>query len=461
MKCTLPNCLSLPDKETIISEYIEREDANLNYIRIIEHSKDSDSLKLSPKVRLNAKKKSALLNKQLFEGSHSIDLSVQISLNKDQDDPLIVSTENQMTQISYSEKYIDKHEDDITLFYLFRTLFLFTNIHGTISLVSKESEINIIEKISLKSKNEYPASILFERKNTIAHTQILLLDHYLNKQNKSIEKLINSFINDFIIPYYNINSLTLRFPSEQSIYLEKIRILAPELDYLLKQYQTFVKEGQIDFDLISLDSTPLRFSEIQSLVNKKYVYINSDEINHLKYHFFSDQSALFHIEPHKDKYSNLYELLIHEDVSTNDFENYQLHTISHLINQGYLHIDTDDYVKIGRDIFMYIVKELNEDEVINYWYYPASVRTTIDEMVNEGLLRFENTLFTKPELNYFNYYLNKKEFTNGLDLRNKYLHGTNKSSERVNEYEYYVLVKLIILIVIKIEDDLKLYKNMK
>ena len=454
-----PNCLSLLDKEAIISKYIERANVNLNYVRLIEHSKDSDSLRLSPRVRLSAKKKSKQLNKQLFEESHSIDMSVQITLNIDQDEPFTISTENQTTQISYSEKYINERESDINLFFLFKALFLFTNSHGVIDLVSKESESNIIEKISLKSKNEYLDNIMFNRKNTIAHMQILLLNHYLNRRNKSVEKLIESFIKDIIIRDYNISSFIFRFPSEQSTYLEKIRILAPELDFLIKQYQSYVNERKIDFELISLDSTPLRLSDIKSLVVKKYVYINNEEINRLKYHFFSDQSTLFYIEPYKDKYSNLYELLVYENVSVNNFEDYQLPTINHLTNLGYLRIDEDDYVRIVRDIFMYVVKELNEDAVLSYWYYPAPVRTTINEMVNEGLLRFENTLFTKTELNYFNYYLNKKEFTNGLDLRNKYLHGTNEISERVNEYEYYVLIKLIILIVIKIEDDLKLYKH--
>jgi len=40
------------------------------------------------------------------------------------------------------------------------------------------------------------------------------------------------------------------------------------------------------------------------------------------------------------------------------------------------------------------------------------------------MIFFESSLFSKPEQRYFNYFLNKSEFTNGVDLRNSYLHGT-------------------------------------
>lgn len=63
------------------------------------------------------------------------------------------------------------------------------------------------------------------------------------------------------------------------------------------------------------------------------------------------------------------------------------------------------------------------------------------------------------ERRYLNYYLNQKEFSNGLDLRNKYLHGTNSSSEDGQNNDYLILLKLIILVIYKIKDDLNLYET--
>jgi hypothetical protein len=51
---------------------------------------------------------------------------------------------------------------------------------------------------------------------------------------------------------------------------------------------------------------------------------------------------------------------------------------------------------------------------------------------------------------------NKREFTNGLDMRNSYLHGTQANPEEIQEHEYayYSYLKLLTLILLKIEDDL-------
>jgi hypothetical protein len=80
-------------------------------------------------------------------------------------------------------------------------------------------------------------------------------------------------------------------------------------------------------------------------------------------------------------------------------------------------------------------------------------------MEKQEMIIFENTLFTKEERRYLNYYLNQKEFSNGLDLRNKYLHGTNSSSVDEQQNDYLMLLKLVILVVHKIKDDLNLYKT--
>jgi hypothetical protein len=84
-------------------------------------------------------------------------------------------------------------------------------------------------------------------------------------------------------------------------------------------------------------------------------------------------------------------------------------------------------------------------------------------MKNQNMVYFESSLFSKPEQSYFNYYLNKSEFTNGLDLRNSYLHGTQANPDEVDkhEYAYFTYLKLLILVLLKIEDELMISKMIK
>ena len=84
-------------------------------------------------------------------------------------------------------------------------------------------------------------------------------------------------------------------------------------------------------------------------------------------------------------------------------------------------------------------------------------------MESENMIFFDSSLFSKPEQAYFNFFLNKSDFTNGLDLRNSYLHGTQAKPDEIqkHEYAYFSYLKLLILTFLKIEDDLMIYKAVK
>lgn len=459
-KLYFPNCLSAEDKEQIIVNYLNFQDTNINYVRLITKSRDN-TLKLSPHTRLKAKKLSEELNNKILEEGHSWNVGTEVSLSNDQDEPYKETWENNIQKISYSIKWLDKQKDDLSLFNNFSLLFDYTDVFGMITLVSKESELDVMEKVFMRSKNEYLTGTTFTRKNILSHLQIFLYSHYLNQINKSIESILYSFVNNYLIETYNLKNFQIHFPSENTSYLEKIRLIVPEIESILKQYKIFVDNGVIDHELLQISSQSIVYGEMPSLLDKKYVYGIGNEFLKLKYYFFSDQSMLSYVEPYKDKYRNLYGLLIKENIKLTDFQSYQKSTIENLIQDGYLLIDSNDYVRIKEQIQLFIIGKLNLDEVDSYWYFSESFRSIIDNMEYKGILYFGNTLFSEPEKNYFNFYLNKADYTNGLDLRNKYAHGTNSTNEEDHKNDYLILLKILILVLLKIENDLLFFKNYK
>ena len=451
-----PKSLSIEDKEKIILDYILQEKPNLNYIRLIEHSKDSNDLKFSVKTRLEAKKKSEELNNKIFNEGISWQIGVLIKFDQVQDEPVISSYDGKQLDLSYSVKFLDGQQNDVARFMLFKNLFGFTDHIGLITLYNRQSEMDIFERVLMKSKNGYPEGLRFIQKKQVARAQIAAFNHYLQQKETSLEQVIQSFIHLKLNKEFRLDSLQFKFPTINSTFLEKIRLVAPELESLLKQYQVYSQEGKIDFELIQIDSNPLKFSDVKSLLEKKYVYATNEKTTALEYYFYSDQSSLQYVEPFKDKYSNLYDLLENEDVKFENFADFQQGLIKQLISEGYLFQDIYDNVKMTDDVLIYLIGELHRDGVLSYWHYPKEVRDLMDEMEKNNLIRFGNTLFSEPELSYYNYYLNMKGYTNGLNIRNKYLHGSNSSSEKVHEYEYYILIQLTILALLKIVDDLSL-----
>lgn len=448
-----PKSLSLKDKETVINLYLESDDANLNHIRLIENSKDSNDIKLSAKTRLKAKRKSSELNNKIMENGHTWSIRVQVGLSKDQNEPVLFKHEQGLFEAIYSEKLFDELKDNVSLFNVFKNFFSYTDETSLITLVNKNSELDVMERVFMKSKNAYDTGEIFTRKEFLSTLQLQIFNDYLKRNNNNIENLINSFVdylNDLISP----NKIIFKVRESDSIFLEKIRNLLPEFEFLLKQYETLTEEGIIDLELIQISSTPIRFSQIHSQSKKKYIYSTDNLILQLKYLFFSDQSHLFYTDTYKSKYNNLFDLLTSENVLIDDFENYQKDSINQLIEDGYLKINQNNQIEIGQITLIYIIRELYKNEVLSYWHYPKFVRNEIDKLIENKSFTVEDTLLTVKEKNYFNYYLNKKEFTNGYDLRNQYLHGTNTFSENRHHSDYYLLLKIIILALLKIEDDI-------
>jgi hypothetical protein len=87
--------------------------------------------------------------------------------------------------------------------------------------------------------------------------------------------------------------------------------------------------------------------------------------------------------------------------------------------------------------------------------YTLDYRSIIDELFDLEFVRYENTLFSIPEQEYFDYHLNQARFNNGLDLRNKYSHTQVISikNKDIHLYNYFQFLKLFTIMVIKINDE--------
>ena len=101
---------------------------------------------------------------------------------------------------------------------------------------------------------------------------------------------------------------------------------------------------------------------------------------------------------------------------------------------------------------------LQGEEVKGRIYFGVCV---LDEMLNKGWLVTDDHLLSKPEQDYFSYYLDNMKFTNGMAYRNNYAHGSTPPVDDENAHisAYYAFLKLLAMLVLKIEDDLWLARK--
>lgn len=149
-------------------------------------------------------------------------------------------------------------------------------------------------------------------------------------------------------------------------------------------------------------------------------------------------------------------MLKHEKIKYIDYREYSKRELDWLISHCYISLDEDGYIKIVNEIQILILKDLYENEVINFWHCPKPYHKEIFKLVQSGMLEFEDSLFSKPEQDYFNYHLNNSTFNNSLALRNKYIHANENDDEDEEKHKrnYLIFLKLFILIIIKINDEL-------
>lgn len=452
-----PRCLTKNDKEKVLINYINSDMANLNYLRIIVNLQSTSELIVSDKTRLLAKRKVEEQEKKLFDKSSGVEMSTMIKFQKDVKDAVQFDINGQNWDFTYSADWIEQNKEDYsTLLNNFIYLFEYADRQMRWTMVSKFSFMGIFERtIFMRSKRDYPVSTTFNRLNQLADIQLYGYYEQLQKYGLRIEDLILWFFNEYLPKEFNIENYNINMPSKKSNYLEKCRTLLPEIDSCLKQFNYYVEDGIIDSELIQISSTHMFFKNVKSLLKNKYVYPNGKEYNVITYYLFSDQCMLAYIERFKKKYENFYDLLMNENIKRDEIVRYEQESLNKLIKGGYIYIDNEGFIKIKNKVQTLLLKDINNNDVISYWKLNDKQRYEIDLLVKKELLKFESSLFSKPEQDYLNYNLNKSEFINSLDLRNMYGHGTQSfGNEDVHHSNYIRFLKFFILIIIKINDEL-------
>ncbi|MNJ87444.1 hypothetical protein D3C87_49640 [compost metagenome] len=169
------------------------------------------------------------------------------------------------------------------------------------------------------------------------------------------------------------------------------------MEYLLKQYKHYVTDGQIDHDLLQIDSTQMFLSGIPSLVDKKYITSAHSSISRIQQYFF-DRHAILSGRRKQGDDRNLFQILMTERVIITELEDYQRHYIDQIVNEGFLFIAEANTIQMVSPIQIFIAGEIREYGCMSYWHYSKPIRETIDKLIGEGILNVINQLLTPKEI---------------------------------------------------------------
>ncbi len=458
-----PSSLSLSDRENIISEYLDRPEPNLNYVGLVLEAKRDPNLSLSDDVVYKAKLKARELNDKYFKDNTGFPLGCSVVVSGELDKPTwwIEYDEDSLPVYCYSKQIMLQCKSSEILHYC-RSVFGFMTANGMVDLISKQSQSTSFERIfGMRGKDSYPRSLIFDHHEKLSFIQMYVLDEVLREHGKSIEASVKDFYERHLKEQYGYPSSVMTLLDAPGNWVAKCRILAPEIDAIAKRYDQYAKYGAINEELIEISSATVRITEARSCITDRYYTMKGEpeDLQRLFYLFFSDQCMLTYVDPFKSKgYHTFYQLLIAQEgkIQYENYHEYQLRELDYLIKEGYLAISDDGFIIVKKKAEITLLKHLYEFNCCPAFAYNGAALVFLDEMKEKGWLETDGHLLSVLERNYFDYYMYNTRYTNGPALRNRYSHGSNSSSasEQTQRKAYYRLLVLLILELLKIEEDL-------
>lgn len=440
-------------RDKVLSDFVDQEDGNINSLRLLEQAQSTKEFPVSDRLKLKARRKCDALQEKLFADSAGMSYGAQVSFKSIPDGSVESSYKDNVLCTAYSREWVKENQDFPTLLNNFIHLFEYVDREHRCAFLALKSELGVFERhLGVKGKKDYQTGIAFNVKRMHSLLQMTAYQQELQQLGIRLEDLFKWFFEVYLKEEFNAQGFTYSPPSEGTTYAEKCKLLAIAIDGVLKQYRLFCEDGYVDRELLEMSSGHIVFGDLSSMRAKKYAYSASNDLLSEQHLLYSDQSMMSYTEKTGSEYSSLPELLTREMLVREDFAQYQQHNLDWLISRGVVYTADDGRLRINQKRAV-VLKDLFANEVICPAYYGPILKSQVEEMVSAEDIRYENTLFSKPEQDYLNYVLNKSEFSNGLDLRNRYSHDTCSLDEKTQSQDYLELLKIMVFIIIKINEE--------
>lgn len=446
-----PKELLPSEYEEILKKYVESENPNPNYLHLIMIYNSTKECPVSDKLKLSAKKAYHKYWENNQRSGAGINYGVEISFG-DIPEGVRHSTEGLISKYTYGIKWLEENLDYPTILNNFKFVFEYFDMFWRCTFVAVESQMGVFEKhIGMKGKREYIRGTSFNMCNMTSTLQMNAYYNFLQKNNIGLELVIKWFFEEYLKEEFGADGFVYNPSKNDASWLDKCKNISSEMDGVLKQYRMYVEDGQIDRELLEMSSEHIVLGTVPSFLKEKYAYAESTDMHNKMHLLFSDQSTITYTEKTKSTYNSFCLLIMSEEMRRSDFFEYQLPSIDWLIEKNVVYVDNNDVLRLNRE-YVAILADMYKHDVVCVQYY-GKYKPVLTEMKGLNDIRTESTLFSVPETNYLNYMLNRSEYSNGKDLRNKYIHSTYPMEEDVQMQDYMDLLKIMIIIIGKINEE--------
>jgi hypothetical protein len=453
----LPRSFTPEDSRALLEQYIDREGANPNYVGLVASAKETPAAGIDARLKLRAKRRSEELNAKFFNNNNGIRTGCEVSI-ADQEEPATAELDESdglVCRYTYSRRWLEDTCDYPSILNNFIHLFGFVDRNALLVLPSYPASLGVLERLmGTPGKTEYRIGTVFRTTDMSSLLQTRMYHHFLETKDVDLERVISWFFEEYLVEEFQAENFSFTPSGSGASYLQKVRHLFAEMESVASQFNLFAKDGELDRDLLAMGSEQVRYKDVPSLLDGKYLYsTEADEITSILNLLFSDQASVNYISEDL-RGDNGAMLLLENEVAYDDFHDYQKPAIEHLIKLGIVDNDGTRVRLVNVDQFV-ILSSLFNTQCANYFHLSDRGRAVADAMVARGWVKRRSSLLSEAEGKYFNYFLNAADFSNGPELRNKYLHGSqvNTEGEDAHFHTYMIALRLTVALVLKMNDD--------
>ncbi len=444
------------DIDLMINKYLLYEECSDEYVYLLKNHKNSiDSYSIKRHTRVEIIKWIEKFEKQ-FDENAKVFASYTVLIDNNQEEICLIKGNSRERLITFCGKHLKQYFDYPTILNNFIYVFSFTDYHFRIRGLYNENRENTFDKIlEIKHKNGY-GSDKFWQEQLFYRCKFYLYYDFLNRNHISLEDIIEWFFKDYLKVEFGIDNFNIKLYKIDDYRLMSIN-LADCIESVLKQYRIYVEEKKLNNYLVLATNDAVKFSDYPSLnTNKYYEKTDDNELNKILFLLFDDQSGLCYANEHLSA-NSLYKLLKYNSIKTSDYNYYDEDKFNYLIDKNIIKILSTDKIVFENEIVASILENLYSYGFVSYYHQSDKEKKQIELMPKKWLTP-STKLFSKEESDYLSYYLNNEKFSNAIALRNNYMHGSSfVYTDEQNKENYFTMLRLLILIVIKINDDLCIY----
>ena len=437
-------------------KYCQTDSINPNYLQSIVEYKKLSKYEFDDEIKLIAKRKSDKFWEKHFETNEGFQYSISVGIKSLDSDKIYEPIKN---GILLNKIILDEHHDFPTLLnnYIY-LLGFFNHETGLPWLVANEETFSFTRYFSHKSNAHYDS--YFPQLKLCHNLLFRAYFDYLKQNEIDVEEIIEWYFNIYLETELDIKGFHFHASNKESSYYERGKSIICEMDSILDQYELFVRNGEINQDLLEIKSKSSSYASLKSFNEKKFLKLSNNPDNSALFSaLFSDQSPLSLISSKKEH--KTFFKHIKEGVKITDFDDYQVRQINILIEKNLLKL-SNDVIEFSNFQEINILNKLWKSGTYCLYYKDKLILDIAEDLCKKGYCEYSDNLFSEYESNYLSYILDDKKYGNGLKIRNKFSHGKfvyKKEEEHLQNY--LELLQIVIFYVMRINDELEYYTTLK